>query len=169
MPGPNIAAFFELSSRGVCSKGTSTHGKQHAAAWATDCCVATYYLTGVTLSGSTRFSQPHRFNVPFCSLACHRSCPARAVAPCIACNILAIDVAKLRNQWFCSVSSTVYLCSRDDLRLQTFPPHAGICFLRRHYGSSRSSNIGSRGARHASFCTGLFDGNAGVWLGGEQR
>ena len=36
MPEPNIAAFIELSSRGICSRGTSTHGKQHAAAWAAD-------------------------------------------------------------------------------------------------------------------------------------
>ncbi len=44
MPEPNIAAFIELSSRGVCSRGTSTHGKQHDAAWAADhdCCVATW-------------------------------------------------------------------------------------------------------------------------------
>ncbi len=27
MPGPNVAAFIELSSRGACNKVTSTHAK----------------------------------------------------------------------------------------------------------------------------------------------
>ncbi len=102
MPEPNIAAFIEPSSRGVCSRGTSTHGKQHAAAWAADhdCCVATWVSHLAVLGGSTRFSQPHRFNVPFCSWACHRSCPARAVGPGIACNILALDVAEVLHRLF---------------------------------------------------------------------